>query len=170
MAAARRRAGRPGAGGRAMMLLAAMVATAAGTKLFGWAAAPVVGAALGLVEALRARLGRPGPGAPAGPGRVGRPALRTAACGALAGAAGWALLLLWGGRGTPVTGVAALIGDVAGGLPAALVVVFALALPAFLAGTAAGAVFAAADAAATARGPRDEPASKAADDRREEDR
>ena len=111
-------------------LLAAAAAVAAGTQLFGWAAAPLAGVALGFVEAKRR-----------GPGSAPSAAL-VSARGAVAGAAGWAVLLLWRGLEAPVWGVAGLIGSVAGGLPKSLVVAFALTLPALLAGTAAGAAVA----------------------------
>ncbi len=112
-------------------LVAATAAAVAGTMLFGWAAVPLAGAGLGWAEARRS------------PSQGGAPsALRMAGRGAVAGAFGWALLLLWGGLGAPVTDVAVVMGRVAGGLPAALVVVVALVVPALLAGTAAGAAFA----------------------------
>lgn len=132
-------------------LLAAAVAVAGGTQLFGWTAAPAAGVVLGIAEAARRGPGRAPGGfaatvAPADTGaaagavaRGARSALVVSARGAAAGAAGWAFLLLWRGLEAPVWEVAGLIGSVAGGAPKSLVVVFALALPALLAGTAAGA-------------------------------
>lgn len=145
-------------------LLAAAFAVAAGTKLFGWAAAPMAGVALGVAEA---KLRRPGRAAGAAAAvesadavaagvvdRGARSALVVSARGAAAGAGGWAVLLLWQGLDAPAWDVAGLIGAVAGGLPTGLVVVFALALPALLAGTAAGAAAAVWGVVFGAAGPR----------------
>ena len=95
---------------------AGMVAVAVATKLLGWIGVPVVGLVIGLT-------------------RAGKKPVLT---GAKAGALGWGALLLWGMSRGPVMPLAAILGEVFGGLPSILVIAVTLLFPALLAGAAAG--------------------------------
>ena len=99
-----------------MVLGLGVLAVAAGTKLLGWIALPIVGIVIGCL----------------------RPDSKPVFTGAGAGGLGWGLLLLWGVTRGPVLQLAGVVGGVFGGLPGDVVILVTLLFPALLTGAAAG--------------------------------
>ena len=109
-------------------LLLGAAGVAAGTWVGGWVALPVAGAFAGAWQGWRLRRN-------ASTSRFRGPA----ATAALAGTAGWAVLLLAGTVRGPVAEVAHLAGGVLGGLPGAAFFAVTLLFAGLLAGTGGGA-------------------------------
>lgn len=120
-------------------LLVGAAAVAAGTWLGGWVALPLVGAVVGGWQGWCLRRGSVSASRLRGP----------AATSALAGVAGWAVLLLAGAARGPVGEVARLAGGVLGGLSGGAFFALALLFAGWLAAAAGGACGALVQLAAT---------------------